>query len=69
MTGDLWNTDRVRAELAAKTIRSAGRIILRMGLKPVAREPGRSGQNLYNPGEVTAAIAARPGRGRKASEK
>lgn len=60
-----WNTERVRQELGAKTLRSAGRIIVRLGLKPVAREPGRSGQNLYDSGEVVAAFAARPGRGRR----
>jgi hypothetical protein len=56
---DLWPTERVRQELRARTIRSASTLILRLGLKPVAREPGRSGQNLYDPAEVLAAIARR----------
>jgi hypothetical protein len=56
---ELWNTERIRIELGAKTIRSAGRIILRLGLTPVAREPGRSGMNLYDANAVRAALAAR----------
>lgn len=56
---ELWNTERIRQELGAKTIRSAGRIILRLGLTPVAREPGRSGMNLYEADAVRAALAAR----------
>lgn len=49
--------------LNLKTVRSASRALHRMGLRPVAGEPGRSGQNLYDADEVRAAIAARPGRG------
>ncbi len=56
---DLLNTEQLRQELGAKTIRSAMRIILRLGLKPVAREPGRSGMNLYDAAEARAAIANR----------
>lgn len=62
---ELWNTERVREELGAKTIRSASRTLHRLGINPVAREPGRSGMNLYDPAEVTAAIAARPRQRRK----
>lgn len=59
MTQELWNTERVRQELGAKTIRSASRIILRLGLMPVSREPGRSGMNLYDAAEVAEKIGAR----------
>lgn len=68
MTVELWPTERVRQELGAKTIRSASRTLHRLGLKPVAREPGRSGQNLYDANAVRAAIAARPGHGRATTE-
>lgn len=61
MTGEMWNTERVRQELGAKTTRSASTIILRLGLKPVSREPGRDGMNLYNAAEVSAKIAGRRG--------
>lgn len=61
---ELWSTERVRQELGAKTIRSAGRTIVRLGLTPVSREPGRSGMNLYDADAVRAAIAARPGNNR-----
>lgn len=66
---ELWNTERVRAQLGAKTIRSASRIILRLGLVPVSREPGRSGMNLYNAAEVRAAIANRPSRRARVARK
>jgi hypothetical protein len=62
---ELWNTERIRQELGAKSIRSAGRIILRLGLEPVSREPGRSGMNLYDAtvaGPIIAAHMARKGR-------
>lgn len=57
VTVELWNTEQIRQELGAKTIRSAMRIILRLGLKPVAREPGRSGMNLYVAAEAAQKIA------------
>lgn len=56
---ELWNTERVREELGASSIRSAATIILRLGLTPVSREPGRSGMNQYDADAVRAAIAAR----------
>ena len=68
---ELWNTERMRQELGAKTIRSASRIILRLGLEPVSREPGRSGMNLYDAavaGPVIAAHLARKG-GSKTDDK
>jgi hypothetical protein len=65
---ELWNTERVREELGASSIRSASRIILRLGVEPVSREPGRSGMNLYEADQIRSAIAGRPGRGRKARE-
>lgn len=64
MTGELWSTERIRQELGASSIRSAMRIILRLGLVPVSREPGRSGMNLYDAavaGPVIAAHKARKG--------
>lgn len=64
----LWNTERMRQELGASSIRSAATIILRLGLTPVAREPGRSGMNLYDPavaGPVIAEHLARRGAGTK----
>lgn len=57
------NTEEVRVMLGAATIRSVSRTLHRWGIEPVSREPGRSGMNLYDAGQVRAAIAARPGRG------
>lgn len=61
VTVELWNTERVRQELGASSIRSAATIILRLGLVPVSREPGRSGMNLYEADAVRAALAGRRG--------
>lgn len=66
---ELWTTERVREELGAKTIRSASRTLHRLGIEPVAREPGRRGMNQYEAAAVRAAIANRPGRGRRATTK
>lgn len=63
--GHLVNTEEVREMLGAATIRSVSRTLHRLGVEPVSREPGRSGMNLYDAGEIRAAIAARPGRGRR----
>lgn len=62
---ELWNTERIRQELGATSIRSAMTIILRLGLTPVSREPGRTGMNLYPAAEAGPKIAeyvARQGR-------
>lgn len=56
---ELMTTEQVRVELGLSTIRSASRALHRLGLKPVAREPGRSGMNLYEAVEFRAALAGR----------
>lgn len=66
---ELWTTEQVREELGAKTIRSASRTLHRLGVRAVAREPGRLGMNLYDAAAVRAAIEKRPGRGRRATTK
>lgn len=63
------STEQVRELLRAKTIRSASRTLHRLGIKPVARQAGRTGMNLYDAAQVRAAVANRPGRGRAASAK
>lgn len=55
-----WNTEECRVHLDAATIRSASRTLHRLEIKPVAREPGRSGMNLYDADEVRTKAAARP---------
>lgn len=68
MAKELWNTERVRVEYGYASIRSVSSELSRLSVKPVSREPGRDGQNLYDRDEVTAAFASRRGRGwRKAS--
>ncbi|WP_372411985.1 hypothetical protein [Streptomyces luteireticuli] len=66
MTGTdsvLWTLDEVRNYLGLATPNGARTALSRWGVRPVARQPGRSGQNLYSPEEVRKAHATRPGRG------
>ncbi len=55
------------AELAGVKITGVGRLLHRAGIRPVGREPGRSGQNLYDAVQVEDAVRARPGRWPSAS--
>ena len=57
-----WTTVEVATHLgvAPESVRNT---LSRLGVKAVARQPGRSGLNLYDAAEVRAAAAARPGRG------
>jgi hypothetical protein len=59
---DLWTPEQAAAHLgvAADSVRKA---LHRLGVRPVARQPGRSGRNLYDPEQVRSAAAARPGKG------
>jgi len=60
--GDVAESQRVLAELAGVKITGAGRLLHRAGIRPVGREPGRAGQNLFDAAQVQAALQARPGR-------
>lgn len=44
--------------------RSTARTLQRAGIRPVAREPGRAGENLYDAEQVRAWHEGRPGSGR-----
>lgn len=59
---ELWTTDQVRAYLNLTTRASARAQLAAWGIQPVAREPGRAGQNLYPAATVKARKTA--GRGR-----
>jgi len=50
------------AEFAGVKPAGVHRLLHRAGIRPVGREPGRSGQNLYDAAQVRAAVQARPGR-------
>lgn len=63
---ELWSTEECRAYFGTTSIRSANRILSRMGVDAVAREPGRSGMNLYPADEVRRRAGERPGRGHRA---
>ncbi len=55
------------AELAGVKPTGVHRLLHRAAIRPVGREPGRSGQNLYDAAQVEAAVQARPGRWPSAS--
>jgi len=50
------------AELAGVKVAGVHRLLARAGIRPVGREPGRGGQNLYDAAQVREALQARPGR-------
>lgn len=60
-----WTTSQIAERYNASSNRSIAVALSRLGIRPVAREPGRSGQNLYDAAQVRAAMAARPGAGRR----
>ena len=62
-TGDLWTTTQAAEHIGAASTASARRTLGRWGVHPVARQPGRGGESLYDPVEVRRAHAKRPGRG------
>lgn len=55
---DEWTVDDV-AEFAGITPRSADTELRRHDVRPVGRQPGRGGKNLYDAAEVRAALTGR----------
>jgi hypothetical protein len=58
------NTGRVTTSEAGEMLGLAGpdsarKALWRMGIRPVARNPGRGGESLYERAEIEAGIAAR----------
>jgi hypothetical protein len=62
-----WTTTEVAEFLGAASVRSVSKTLHRLKILPVGREPGRSGQNLYDADEIRskAVPGARPGQGRR----
>ena len=60
---ELWTTSEVTEWLGTTSGRSTTHMLHHWGVRPVARQPGKGGQNLYKAADVRAAKAARPGRG------
>ena len=60
---ELWSSARCAEYLGLAHAKDATTVLRRLGVRPVSRQPGRGGQNLYLPAEVKAAHAARPGQG------
>lgn len=60
---ELWTIATVAEHIYASSTGSARKTLSRWGIKPVSREAGQGGQSLYDPAQVCAAHAARPGRG------
>jgi len=63
---DLLTTTQA-SEVAGVKSTGVHRLLARAGVRPVGREPGRNGQNLYDAAQVEAAVQARPGRWPSAS--
>ncbi|MEU1071956.1 MULTISPECIES: hypothetical protein [unclassified Streptomyces] len=64
----LWTITEVAEHLGytgepATAAGSARKALHRWGVKPIGRQPGRSGLSLYDAAEVQAAIDAAPGKG------
>lgn len=58
MNAQLWTVDDVAAFAGIGTA-SADTELRRHGVKPIAREPGRGGKNLYSADVVKAALVGR----------
>lgn len=58
MNAQLWTVDEVAAFAGIGTA-SADTELRRHGVKPIARQPGRGGKNLYEADVVKAALASR----------
>lgn len=56
---ELWTPEQVAEHMGVKPD-SVRRALHRLGVRPVAREPGRAGRNLYDPAQVRAAAAGMP---------
>lgn len=61
---ELWTTDQAATHLGV-AISSVHKELQRLGLRPVSREPGRDGKNLFDADQVRTAAAGRPGQGRR----
>jgi hypothetical protein len=61
----LWTIADIAEHLGASSTGSARRTLSRWGVTAVARQPGRGGQNLFDPQQVRDAQAERPGRGKR----
>ncbi|OPC84259.1 hypothetical protein B4N89_27985 [Embleya scabrispora] len=60
---ETWTLAQAAAHIRAGNPDSARVTLRRWGVKPVGRQPGRGGQNLYNAQAVRDAKANRPGQG------
>jgi len=58
-----WTTDDVARFLNLGTRASARAQLSAWGIAPTGRQPGRSGQNLYDPAPIRERASRRPGRG------
>ncbi|MGH7743320.1 MAG: hypothetical protein ACREQ5_00660 [Candidatus Dormibacteria bacterium] len=63
MTQAQWTLSQAAQFLGSPTTDAAYRMLHRYKIKPVARETGRGGQNLYDANQVQQVAQQRPGRG------
>lgn len=62
-TEERWTIAEVADYLGASSTGSARKTLHRWGVQAVGRQAGRAGQSLYDPDEIRAAKASRPGQG------
>lgn len=60
-----WTSAEAASFLGVASADVAGRILRRADIRPVARQPGRAGQNLYDAEAVRGFKVGRPGQGRR----
>ncbi|MEU0940282.1 hypothetical protein [Embleya sp. NPDC005971] len=60
---ETWTITQAAEHLGARSTNTARRFLARAGIHATGRQPGRSGENLYDAQAVRDAQAARPGRG------
>lgn len=61
--GALVTLDEVREMFDHGSNGATRKELVRRGIHPVSRQPGRGGMSLYARADVAAALATRPGRG------
>lgn len=57
---ELWTTTQAGVYLGASSAGSARKILSRLRIAAVGREPGRAGENLYDARQIQAARGAPP---------
>jgi hypothetical protein len=57
---EMWTTTQAAAYLGASSAGSARKILSRLGIRAIGRQPGRDGENLYDAAQIRKARSPRP---------